>query len=256
MIRTQMFIAAALLAGVAIGYVAKPERSAAAEPPSEADRAVAALFADYGEEATIASLRSRISELERMLAEKESAKGGEEQKVEEEDRPRRRDERRGPPSMEEMRERFARMEREDPVRYAQMTNHFARMRQMRIERAQSKIEFLSSVDTSRMSSSAKRTHDDLQDLIARREELEAELHNPDIEEEDRRRIFEEMRRTDHEMRELNAVERDNLISQVALSMGLGEDDAVEVSETIKDILDVTDGQMQQMPPPPGPPPAE
>lgn len=239
MIRTQLLIGAALLVGVAIGYVAKPDR--APEIDEEMEASVAALFSDRGDEASFVALRSRIAELEAKLAGGGETEGESEKKVGEENPdPRRRGGRRGPPSPAEMRERFAQMEREDPVRFAQMTNHFAQMRQRRIDRAQSRIDFLASVDSSRMGESARKTHESLQQLIARREEIELQMFDPEIGDEERRAIFREMRETDNALRELSQVERENLISQMAESIGLSADESAEVNATILDILDATD----------------
>jgi len=243
MIRTQLFIGAALIVGVAIGYMAKPDR--APETDDEIAGNVAALFSDRGDEASFVALRSRIAELEAQLAEKGEGAVQTEQKVGEENPdPRRRAGRRGPPSPAEMRERFAQMEREDPVRFAQMTNHFAQMRQRRIDKAQSRIDFLSSVDATRMGESAKKTHETLQKLIARREEIESQMFDPEIGDEERRAIFREMRETDNALRELSVIERDNLISQMAESIGLTEEESAEVNATISEILDATDFRPQ------------
>lgn len=232
-----------MIVGVAIGYMAKPDR--APETDDEIAGNVAALFSDRGDEASFVALRSRIAELEAQLAEKGEGAVQTEQKVGEENPdPRRRAGRRGPPSPAEMRERFAQMEREDPVRFAQMTNHFAQMRQRRIDKAQSRIDFLSSVDATRMGESAKKTHETLQKLIARREEIESQMFDPEIGDEERRAIFREMRETDNALRELSVIERDNLISQMAESIGLTEEESAEVNATISEILDATDFRPQ------------
>lgn len=257
MIRTQMFIALALVSGVAIGYIAKPERAGQVVPVSEEDVTLAELFSDNGEYASITALRARVAELEALLA--ESAGGSGEQSVavqgsDEADRRQRRteSERRGPPTADEMRERFARMEREDPVRFAQMTNHFAQMRQRRIDRAVSKMDFLSSVDTSDMSAAARKTHEDLQDLIARREELEERMHDRSLTDSERRQVFDEMREADMLMRELNQAERDNLILQTAKAVGMQDEDASDMVSTISEIIQATDGGRMNFAPPPPP----
>jgi hypothetical protein len=122
-----------------------------------------------------------------------------------------------------------------------MTNHFAQMRTRRQERAALKIDFLSSIDTSGMDASARQTHEALQGLIARREELEEKIHNLDLPDEERAEAFEEMRRNDHAMRGLNRAERDNLLAQTSAALGLSDEDAVELTETIKDIIEATEG---------------
>lgn len=249
MIKTQMLIGAALITGVAIGYFAKPDRAVEREPDDTA--VLTALFSDRGEEASIAALRARVSELEGLLAVKgingtEGDKSGEAESV-----PRADEGRRGPPSAAEIRERFARMEKEDPVRFSQMTNFFASMRRQRLERAQSKLDFLASVDTSRMNASAKSTHDELQELIASREELEDRMFNPDLSDDERRQLFEEMRETDMAIRELNGDERNNLIAQMLDGLGLEPEEAAEVGVTINSIIDATSGgrEMRGGPPP-------
>ena len=62
MIKHQMFIAAALLAGVAIGYFVKDEPIVAGAPTAEI--APKKSVADKGEEASVRALRRRIAELE------------------------------------------------------------------------------------------------------------------------------------------------------------------------------------------------
>ena len=71
-----------------------------------------------------------------------------------------------------------------------------------------------------MNAKQKATHRRLQELVARRDELESKV-TPDAmmnsSAEERREFFEEMRAIDRDMRELNAEERDILLSQAAQS---------------------------------------
>lgn len=67
MIKHQLFIGAALVAGVAIGYFAAPQKSSANVETEETYVAKSAI-ADSGEAASIAALRARIAELEAKLA--------------------------------------------------------------------------------------------------------------------------------------------------------------------------------------------
>lgn len=258
MVKTQLFIAAALLSGVAIGYFVRPD----AEELSHEERqnsAVAELFSDKGSEASLAALRARIAELESQLAARGDEAVTTESKTESKTDPTDGEavvvDRRGPPTSAEIRERMARFEKEDPQRFAQMTNHFAQMRNRRRERAAMKIDFLSSVDTSTMGESARNIHTALQDLIARRDELEDRLHNPDLSDEERNELFEDMRQSEHEMRGLSRAERDNLFAQTAEALGLSGEDAEEFAATINDIIEATDGSFgMRGGPPPGPPP--
>ena len=240
MIRTQLFIGAALIAGAAIGYLAKPER--VVERDDEVEESLVALFSDRGEEASISALRARVADLERQLLEKGGEGVAQDERTSEGGRgeSRRREWRNGPPTAQEMREHFARMQKEDPVRYAQMTNRFAQMRQHRLDRALAKVDFLSSVDTSSMSETARKNHESLQKLIARREEIEDKMFSLDTGDDERRQIFQEMREIDMAMRELNMNERENLLLQVAQNIGLEGDEADEMQAAIMDIIDATD----------------
>jgi len=259
MVRTQLFIAAALLSGVAIGYFARTDLEDSRHEEAQ-EAAVKALFSDKGDEASLMALRARISELERLLAERGETPSSTEKKIEGDDAGQRakgeEGARRGPPTAAEMRERMARFEKEDPQRFAQMTNHFAQMRRRRSERAAMKIDFLSSIDTSDMDDAAREAHAEYQDLIARRDILEERIHNPDLTDEERAELFGEMRENDHAMRRLSQVERDNLLAQTAAIIGLTGDDAVELAETIKDIIEVTDGSSGMRGGPPPPPPGD
>ena len=156
MIKHQMFIGMALIAGVAAGYFMRGDGGGAKAPSDEPAPAPArrGRIADDGEKASVRSLRRRIAELERMLA----AKGldvsnavAEVRKIVPEGGDRR-----------DPRAWLENLRNSDPQRYAQMTNRFARWRRHRSERARSTIDFLSSIDTSQMSEGAQKTHKELQ----------------------------------------------------------------------------------------------
>ena len=234
MIKHQMFIAAALLAGVAIGYFVKDEPIPAEEPKVEAKAKKP--VADKGDEATVKALRHRITELERLLAEKEdkseiaiSNAVAEAAKVRPPEPPR-----------QHWRERMEEMKKNDPERYAQMTNRFAQWRMDRAAQARDKIDFLSSIDTSRMSAGAKKTHNALQDLIARREDLEQQLHQEDLSDEERGKLMGELHSTHHELMRLNGEERKNLFDETAKGLGFTGADAKEFTATIQEVIEATD----------------
>ena len=234
MIKHQMFIAAALLAGVAIGYFVKDEPIPAEEPKTEAVGKKA--VADKGDEASIKALRYRIAELEKLLAEKgEDSEIAISNAVAEAARIR-------PPEPPRMnwRERMEEMKKNDPERYTQMTNRFANWRRSRAEQARNKIDFLSSIDTSHMSAGAKKTHAALQDLITKREEIEEQLQQPDMADDQRRSLMEQLRDMRHQIQRLNGEERMNLISEVANSLGFEGEDAKEVALTLIDVVQATD----------------
>lgn len=139
----------------------------------------------------------------------------------------------------DFRERMEKMKEENPQRYQEITNRIARFRMQRAKQAASKMEFLSSIDVSGMSAGARRTHEELQMAIARREELEAKMHEADLSDEERMGLFMQMRETDGDLRRLNAAERDNLLLETAKSLGFDGADAKEISSTVKEIIDAT-----------------
>ena len=157
-----------LLVGAALGYCLGPVSSPAPAPePEKKAEPEQVKQPEYRGERADRALRARIKELEGMLAKQ----GVEVEKMKEEETERRERPRFDP------RAEMERLKTEDPARYAQITNGMAQFRQRRLERAQSKIDFLSSVDTSNMSPGARKTHEDLQDMIARREEIESKMHS-------------------------------------------------------------------------------
>jgi len=245
---SSFLVAIALLAGIALGYCfgvttsttpeqAKAEREKTAKRPP----------ADVGEAASVKALRARIADLERQLAKRSSEKLPEvvaavtnavaEVRAG-----------RGDP-----REWMENIKKNDPERYAQMTNRFAQFRRRRAERQQRNLDFLSSVDTSRMSASAKKTHVALQDAIALREQLEAKLHQEGLSDAERRELFGQMRESEHELRRLRQEERVNLFEATANSLGFEGEDAREIVETLKEVVDSTDSSWHHMGPPPGGP---
>ena len=234
MIKHQMFIAVALLAGVAIGYFVKDEPIPVEEPKVE--NSMKRPVVDKGEEATVKSLRHRIAELEKLLAEKDgkseiaiSNAVAEAVKA----RP-------PAPQQQNWRERMEEMKKNDPARYTQMTNRFAQWRRTRAAEARNKIDFLSSIDTSHMSAGVRKTHDALQDLIARREEIEQQLQNPNLSDDDRGKLMGELHSTHHELMRLNGEERNNLFEETARNIGFEGEDAKEISATIQEVIRATD----------------
>jgi len=251
MIRNQLFIAAALFVGVAIGYLMKPDAKPV-EAAEDKGPVAASAVDDRGAAASLQALRTRIAELEKLLAEKAAEAApvqvAEAKPVEAAQQ----GERRGPPSMKEMRERMEQMAKDDPERFAQMTNRMARWRQRRIDRANAKLDFLESVDTSKMTAEQKKVHDAFQNLLVRREELVEKMHNPEMTDEDREDIFRDMRETDHAMRQAARAEREALISQAAQALGFTGEDAATVSATFGDIISSTETSHGFGPPHGGP----
>lgn len=234
-------VVVSLLVGAAIGYCFGPssEPSKSERPEPAPEPAKAKIQSGDAAEREMRALRLRIKELEAALANKAAAaadKAAEAQKVDD-----------AGPSAEPPRPRFdpgAEMNsirNEDPARYAQITNNMAQFRRRRLERAQSKIDYLSSLDTSKMSPGARKTHEELQDMIEKREILEERMQGVmGMAEDERRALFGKMREMEFRIRELNLAERDNLLVQAAESLGFAGDDAREIAEAMKDIYEATD----------------
>ena len=254
-IRYQLLLGAALLAGVAIGFFAGgPHETGAAD---ESEDVPVRRIADKGEKATVAALRRRIAALEKALAEKGATSEIAISNAVAEAAQARSPE---PPRMN-WRERMEEMKKNDPARYAETTNRMAQWRQSRARQARSKIEFLSSIDTSHMGAEAKKTHDALQDLIVKRENIEVQLQKENLSDEERGELMDELRQTHHEMMRLNAEERGNLFEETARTLGFEGEDVRDIAATIQEVIDATDGGFgpprhggrRNPPPPPGGP---
>ena len=231
MLKTQLFIAAALMAGVAIGYFAGGHGTAGSSADESASVARKSV-ADKGEAASGKALRRRVAELERLLAEKGLA-SEDETPSEVAGEP-------NPPRPGNPQEWLENLKKNDPARYVQMTNRWAQWRQRRLEQAQSKLDFLSSIDVSRLGPKAQEAHNELLDLIARREEIVDRIHQEGLTEAQRHQLMEEMFSTDREMRRLNNQERSNLISMAARNAGVKGKMTQELTATIKDVIEATD----------------
>jgi len=247
MIKTQLFIGAALVIGVAVGYCLRDVDKPAVAPAIAENPTVAKTISDKGSDASLSALRARIAELERRLAE-----AGRTQEVAVSNALTKAAAERGPGRFDP-RERMEELKKSDPARYAQITNNMAQWRQRRVERQQARLEFLSSVDTSRMSASARKTHAALQDLMAKQEGLMERLHDENLTREQRHAIMEELHSTGRELRKVSSDERTNLLEETAKSLGFEGDDVKEISATIQDVIEATDNGRGFGGPPPGGP---
>ena len=236
MIKHQLFIAVALLAGVAIGYFVK-DAPIPEEGPAKAEERTKKPVSDKGGEASVKALRHRIAELERQLAEKSDEGSPSNAVVNATDDGR---ERRMEQRFKSHRDWLENLKKTEPERYTQVTNGMAQWRQQRLNRAQSRIDFLSSIDTSKMRPEARKVHEELQDLIAKREEIEERLHQEDLSDEARGKVMQEMFETDRRIRELGEDERGNLIEETARNLGFDGAAAKEISETIQEVIEATD----------------
>ncbi len=233
----------ALLGGVALGYAFAPKAPAPeAKPDAPIKKRVRGQIETVATNEAVNALRARIRELEAELASARAKPAPvEEQKVAEQPQ----ENRRGRP---DWRERIEKMRRENPEEFARMEERRKKFMQERAARTQSKLDFLAAIDTSRMSKEAQKTHAELQELIAKREEL-GKMFSPDLEEEERRELFRSMRETDRAIRERNEKVRENLLQQTAQALGFSGDDATEIVDTIGEIYEVTTESHHRGPPP-------
>ncbi len=252
-----------LLCGVGFGYFLKSSAPVVADDVTK----VKVQKATNTEEAMIKSLRRRVRELERKLAENERQAEKEEvvsevapAKIESEQKP--------PPNrgFGDFRNYFKDMAKNDPARFAQMTNRMARWNRRRQETTQNRLEVLESIDTSGMTDAEKENHNNLQDALLRREELhqemqelqKAQLNASDEESEKLHKEIREIGRELHslhgQIRELENEERNTLLNQTMTALGYSGDDAKVISETIRTIYKVTGENTRSpghRPPPPG-----
>lgn len=231
----------ALVAGVAIGYFAAGlvdgGETEVAAPQKKETKVVKVGLEDKSD---VAALRARIRELERANRDEKTEvavneAGGE--------RPRRE----GPRNPGEWIENFR---KSNPERYTQITNRMASWSAERKQRANSRLEFLASVDTSTMSAAERKNHNRLQDLLMEREDVQAKLEaafaSGDFMNENNRELMTSMRELSQEIDELNTSERDLLIKKTAEALGFQGEDVGEISSTMKQIIDSTESDAAQM----------
>lgn len=133
-----------------------------------------------------------------------------------------------------------RMKKERPAEYARMTNEIARVRRERGERNLERIDFFASIDTSQMSDDAKAVHSELQSLLRKRIDLEAEAFSENAAGADRREIFGRLAELDRDIGRLNRVERRTLMQMTVKSLGLDKEASEELLNTVSDIYEATE----------------
>lgn len=259
--------AAALAAGAGLGYALAPKAPADGAADFPEPSASARSIADVGDGASLAALRARIAELERMLGAKsdEVGEAGEARTaavladlgipVEKTEDGTYRLRQPTPEEMRKMmREGRERFRREHPEEVARFEENMRRMAERRANQVKSRIEFLASVDTSTMSESDKATHEEVQQLMARREELLARMQEDGITDDEREQVGRELFELDRTLRDKSGSEREILIRQTAEALGFTGEDAETVVGTIGEIIDATDSRGRFGPGPGGPGP--
>ena len=228
----------ALAAGVAVGYLAAPADEVAPKPSEQAPRRSRAHVVDVAQDSSVAALRKRVRELERRLADTAAAASAlTDRAVEAEQRP----QHFGMPGGGEWRARMEEMKKSDPERYAQMTNRMSRWRSNMIANTRNRLEFFSTLDTANMTPKQLETHERLQALLARRDELmrTMDIDNANVSDEQRSKAFDEMRSIHEQLRGLESAERDMLLHQMARNLGCSKAESRELIDTIKTIYDAT-----------------
>lgn len=229
-----LFLVLGLALGDAIGYFAAPDP---VSPPhhGETPHRRSARMADHDQSATLATLRNRVRELERRLAETAAQTPTNATPINEANPPP------GPPNMMNFRARMEEMQKNNPEQYAQMTNRMAQWRARHIAQTQDRLDFLASLDPASMSPKELANHEKLQNLIVHREEL-MQMMRPDAEgvtDEQREKAHQEMRSTWQQLHDLEQAERDMLLRQTARNLGCKGPMVRELVDTIKTIYDAT-----------------
>lgn len=256
-------LAVGIAAGIALGaYCGKTSVSKPEQPAPERPARVKS-EKDSGKDSVIRSLRARVAELERLLAEKNAvadvpAAVGEKPDERQEADGRRRGGRHGPPNMAEMRKSMEEFKRDHPEEYAAMEKRRQEFMSRMKQREQATMDFLADVDTANMTDAEREQHANYQNLLSRRAELREKMGAQDISDEDRDRIFEELRETEHAIRESSGQVRENLIKRTAEVLGFEGDEVGEIADTIQAVLDATESGGGRRPGGPGggmPPPS-
>ena len=237
-----------LVAGAVVGYVVRGALEAPVAVPEEAkdvappQQQVTALPDDASAavaNADAETLRARVRELERLLNEREasiaklSADAARPQEVpppppseepQREQRPR-----------ESYKERMERMKQEEPERYAEMQKRQEEFRARMRAANEERDNYLSTVDTSRMTAEQKAGHERLLAALKMRDTL-GERMRPDAEnpltDEERQEFFNATR----EVGPLMEQERRYLLEETGRTYG---EDGAAFAEYIQDLMDFT-----------------
>ena len=227
-------VALGCIAGAALGYFAHGALAASDRPAPVAPVAESKPAAERrGDDVELKALRQQVKALQARLA----AQAETTQVVAAVEEPR---QERGPRM--DWRERVEQWKKENPEEFARMEKRRQEFMQRRAERARSRLDFLASIDTSKMTAEEKATHEKLRGLLAKREELEGQMGQMlELSDDERNQLFSDLHETHREINELNRQEREALFRQMAGELGVEGEDASLISATISEIISATDG---------------
>lgn len=122
-----------------------------------------------------------------------------------------------------------------PDQFSQVSNAFSELRERMANRNKSKMEFLASVDTSGMTSKERKTHARFQELMAKREAINAKMNGglPDV------GAIKELVELGIEMAPIAKEERSTLMRQMARELGYTGKDVDVVHDAMSNIIDCT-----------------
>ena len=234
-----------LVAGAVVGYVVRgvmdapvavPDEARDITPPQQQVTAVPDDAATSVANADAETLRARVRELEKLLNEREASIA---KLSADADRPQD-----APPAeetpreqrpRESYRERMERMKTEEPERYAEMQKRQEEFRNRMRAANEERDNYLSSVDTSRMTAEQKAGHERLLAALKMRDSL-GDRMRPDSEnpltDEERQEFFNSMR----EIGPLMEQERRYLLEETGRAYG---EDGASFAEYIQDLMDFT-----------------
>ncbi len=117
----------------------------------------------------------------------------------------------------------------------QVSNAFSELRERLANRNKSKLEFLASIDTSGMTSKERKTHAKFQELLAKREAINAKMKGgfPDV------GAIKELVELGIEMAPVAKEERSLLMRQMAKELGYSGNDVEVVHDAVSNIIDCT-----------------
>ena len=234
-----------LVAGAVAGYfvrgameapVAVPNEAMEITPPQQQVTAVPDDAATSVANADAETLRARVRELEKLLDEREASIA---KLSADTSRPKDAPPAEEPPReqrpRESYRERMERMKTEEPERYAEMQKRQEEFRNRMRAANEERDNYLSSVDTSRMTAEQKAGHERLLAALKMRDSLGDRMRpdsdNP-LTDEERQEFFNSMR----EIGPLMEQERRYLLEETGRAYG---EDGATFAEYIQDLMDFT-----------------